>query len=67
MEELRKSIIKQEEEKMNNKLTLLEQSVGYPLNEYMNQEFINKIPEDSFLCYERRKTIKTRYQRTQII
>ncbi|CAD8173841.1 unnamed protein product [Paramecium pentaurelia] len=49
MEELRKSIIKQEEEKMNNKLTLLEQSVGYPLNEYMNQEFINKIPEDSFL------------------
>ncbi|CAK79812.1 unnamed protein product (macronuclear) [Paramecium tetraurelia] len=51
MEELRKSIIKQEEEKMNNKLTLLEQSVGFPLNEYMNQDFVNKIPEDSFLWY----------------
>ncbi|CAD8066325.1 unnamed protein product [Paramecium sonneborni] len=49
MQELRKSIIKQEEQKMSNKLTLLEQSVKYPLNEFMNLEFINQIPEDSFL------------------
>ncbi|CAD8152182.1 unnamed protein product [Paramecium octaurelia] len=49
MEILRDSIKLQEENKMMKKLTLLQQQVGYPLDTLMNDEFIQKLPEESFV------------------
>ncbi|CAD8093730.1 unnamed protein product [Paramecium sonneborni] len=49
MEILRESIKIQEENKMMKKLVLLQEQIGYPLDTLMNDEFINKIPEGSFV------------------
>ncbi|CAD8084021.1 unnamed protein product [Paramecium primaurelia] len=49
MEILRDSIKLQEENKMMKKLILLQQQVGYPLDNLMNEQFIQKLPEESFI------------------
>ncbi|CAK87418.1 unnamed protein product (macronuclear) [Paramecium tetraurelia] len=49
MELLRDSIKLQEENKMMKKLALLQQQVGYPLDTLMKDEFIHKLPEESFI------------------
>lgn len=49
MEELRQSIRIREEANIRGKVQLLFKSLKYPLNDFIDQEFIASIEDDSFI------------------